>query len=426
VSKLVLRSIALSTLMLPFAAFAQAPAAAPAAAAADAKPAEVKSADKVEKMIVPYGVIQTYFNLSDSIRRTDPDFTTLLVRPGLKVNAGIARAQIETDMSGNALDAKTGKGKNVIGIRRADLTWVFPSGTSFQMGRIRPGGADAWGVDATVVAPGNGGNDGLRISQKIMLPENGSVDFGVGFFNALSVITNDAAPGNIGYAMQSEALKPDKALIVNAGVEVAGVKAKVFYAAEKNAVMGLDAAAQAAASPSAVVAKTSNVNHTEASVGYSLGNLEAGVWWAGFTRSKAKFVVPAGGGKYDVVSYADEADATISKLDRKTTESVIGVGVGGDSTLFGVGDIVQTGDKFTYGLSWSMRSDRHSGLSASDEKKDDVNHIAVGAGYTVADLLLELNVANQSTENKGYANDKGEAGKETSQTQVYVTGVWGF
>jgi hypothetical protein len=115
------------------------------------------------------------------------------------------------------------------------------------------------------------------------------------------------------------------------------------------------------------------------------------------TQGKIKAVTKEEGGKIST-----ENEGTVS-FDR----SVFGLGVMGDSTLFGVKDILQSGDKFIYSASYAKTQWEAAGQgsgaveagfvqSLQDAAKDaGTDQYVVAAGYTVGGVTLELNVAQE-------------------------------
>ena len=401
----------------------------------------------VVKTVVPYGLVQSYLNLAESERQNTPDFKLLFARFGLKASEGIARAQIEAALNGNAKpkDPGTTGTPNTVTVRRADLGLALPSGTTVSLGRVRIGGADAWGVDATTSPSQFGPTDGLLISQKIVVSEGNDVTISATYGNSTSIANGRTfAPGKNTF-MGENSPKQEKGMVVGIKASVEGVKAAVFYGMEKsqlrtskeikavkavtevkdgNGVVTTPAVAEVKASETL---EAGDVTHVEANLGYTADHIGAGVWFEQESVSKLKAVTKNEAGK---LTLGAESGA-------KSTDTLMGIGFNGDSMQFGMGDFLQKGDSLTYGASYTVTNNRVAGGVVADEKKADVSTIGIGGGYSVGGLALELNVALASTGgDKAYANSKGKGGNDgeaadkelglKSHSSVYLVGAYAF
>lgn len=369
-------------------------------------------------MVTPYGLVQSYVNLSDSGRSSTPDFNTKYVRIGLKVAHDMLRGQIETAFLGDAKMLDTNGATPVVydsgmvAIRMANLGMDFSTGTSLRFGRVRPGEVIAWGLDATSVPDGYAAIDGMMVSHNIALGGENSIGLGLTYGNAMSIDPDLSA--NAGRQMYANSDKAEKASVVSVKVSHSNVKAEVMYGMEKNFVIkrSLDTKVGAGAS----VAE--NATHMEASLGYQLPNIGAGVWMQQIVLGAQKPVTANEGGKLTL------GDQTADK----TTYSILGLGVTGDSTLFGVNDVWMKDGRYTYGAAYAMRSTRTAGLEgdAKTAQEDaDEKELTLGGGWAAGAFSLTLNVKQVSAKAKQYENSKGVK-EATSRTSTALVAAYAF
>ncbi len=443
--KIVVRSVALLSVIGSGLSFAQDKVEEPKKEEAKKEEVKVEAPKKEEaavvKTVVPYGLVQSYLNLAESERQNTPDFKVLLARFGLKASEGIARAQIEAQLNGNSKpkDPGTVGTPNTVGVRRADLGLALPSGTTVSLGRVRIGGADGWGVDATTGPIQFGATDGLLVSQKIVVSEGNDVTISATYGNSASVFNGRNIGGGKNTFMGENSPKQEKGMVVGVKASVEGVKAAVFYGMEKSQIRtskeikAVKEAKDGAGIVTTVEVKASetlevgDVSHVEANLGYTADHIGAGVWFEQESVSKLKAVTKNEAGK---LTLGAESGA-------KTTDTLMGIGFNGDSMQFGMGDMLQKGDMLTYGASYTVTNNRVAGGVVADEKKADVSTIGIGGGYSVGGLALELNVALASTGgDKAYANSKGKGGNDgeaadkelglKSHSSVYLVGAYAF
>lgn len=413
-------AVLLSSVLVSTAAFGQEPAAAPAAApAAPAAPA----AAPVNKSIVPYGLLVGYVNLTDSTRANAPDFYQYITRFGLKVSEGIAKAQFELNVNGNAAEKSKSKDSdtyNTVTIRRADVGLDLPSKTGVRFGRFRLGNPEVWGMDATYTVDGFGGGDGVLVTQGIDISEGNSITLKAGVANALSV------PSAENYAYNGTSWNTNsKAILAAIDAKFSGVSAGVYIGTDgKFKAAGAKTVANDPATPADESLTSTpelyrSATHIEASLGYNLDGIGGGVAFQQITLGDSKSYTNEGGKLKD--------GKTVTK--GKDTSTLISVGVNGDSSLFGLTGIAQTGDKLVYGGSVALKSERNSeskGAAKDAEKDADVTQFVVGGGYNAGGFTLELDVAYESTKGKNYSNSKGEAGKSKSKVSSNLVGIYAF
>jgi predicted porin len=408
-------SVLLASALVSTAAFAQ-----------EAKPEETKPAEsKVEKMVTPYGVLQSTMKISDTQENNTPSFSLYTARFGLKISEGIAKGQLELQFSGNK-DADEKSNKAVV--RRADAGFDFASGTSVRLGRFRLGGAAGWGVDASGTPTAFGPTDGAMVAQAVDLGEGNMLKFQLGLGNTLAAFPFwdkplfDPAYGPSDDFNSDGTSKRDRAILASLDATVAGVSLAAYYGYEGKQTKVTKAVVDNALTPEdeSIAAATTyrSVGHLELSAGYNMEGIGAGVWYERWDAGATKNAV------VNNVNFVEDKTQA-SPSNAKVTASRIGLGVNGDSTLFDVSDLAQKGDKFTYGLSYVLTQQRDSTKTDSEETKTDENAVAAGVGYNAGGLTLELDYLYKTAKNKIYTNPNATVAKDNAQV-VYLTSIYSF
>ncbi|MEN9824674.1 MAG: hypothetical protein RI953_419 [Pseudomonadota bacterium] len=403
--------------------------------------ADEKSDKDIQKSVVPYGLIQAYSNVADSQYSSAPDFTMAILRFGMKVSEGITRAQFETAVWGNV--AETGDvpasavGFNGVGIRRADVGLALSSGTTISLGRIRMGGADAWGVDATAAAEQFGSIDGASIVQKLSLGDKNELSFSLGIGNSMG------NPSGKDTHTFGRSLKSDRGVIVGARANVlGGVVATAYYGMEKNQIAQESAAEQAVLDAEGKpvagqfvklkkVITARDASHFEGSLGYNKDNYAVGGWYQSVVRSDLKLATFVDNKL--TTSPITDADAKYgAKVGPKTTSSILGFGFNTDSSLLGYTDVLQKGALLTFGGSVAKLAER-DGVSSNDseEAKNDITQVALGVGYQSGGFALELGNEFQSSTAQSFNSKNKEQGSaaapsKTSAYKTYLVGIYSF
>lgn len=397
-----------------------------------------KSDKELQKSVVPYGLIQAYSNLADSQAAGSPDFQLANVRFGLKVSEGITRAQLETQMFGNVGPAISAtNGINGLGIRRADVGLVLPSNTSVSLGRTRMGGADAWGMDATITVDQFSWIDGAAVSQKVSLGGKDELSLSLGLGNSMGF------PGGKDSRVFDKTLKTDRGVILGSRLSFQGVVAAAFFGMEKNQVQQETAAAEAvvgednkpytdtAGKPLFVKTERKvtarDVSHFEGSLGFNQENYAFGGWYQSVVRSNLNIVSSVSNGKFSTTpATADDAKFGVKeKSIPKSTATTLGFGFNGDSQLFGVGSLMQKGDLVTYGFSMSQTATRDASIDDATESKQDQTQVVVGAGYAAGGFQLELGHEYSMAGDKVFT-DKDGASNLKNASRTYLVGIYSF
>lgn len=390
------------------------------------------SAEKApEKKIDFSGILQGKVNLMDSRRSTTPDYSLSIPQLNVKVSEGIAKGQLDLRFTGNdgsGSDGKEDKYHNNVLIRKAEAGIDLPSKTGFRVGRVRPGNPAVWGADITTTLDGYGGMDGLMLKQEIPLGEGGKIKVAATLGNNLVVPSSKLARSDV-YGEDTgfyPSFKKDKAMVASLDLELSGVKAGFYYGAEKNQVKKNEAAkietTPTAADPTKFETKSipakktfADVTHLEASLGYDMDGIGAGVAYQLITTAKESEGSIDGKGK---------VIRTTTVTDKKKKESILSLGMNGDSTLFGVKDLVQTGDKLTYALSYAVSATRAGGEKEADKDK---NEVGLSFGYGVGAYNIDFNYAYTFSKAKQFTDkDESKADAKKNFSKLYLNSVYNF
>jgi hypothetical protein len=399
-----------------------------------AVPAFSEEAKKDEKSIVPYGIIQTKYWLHDATRATGTEADIEIVRAGLRGSHGLAKGGIEIELNGNNTKPsdKSTSANSTVAVRAAWLGFALPTDTTLKIGRVRPGGAASYGTDQTTTPQQYSGLDGARVSQKIALPGEGSIEVGGGVFSSLrglwiegGTTKNNMRNTEAGAAPAGSWNKAEKAWLGSVVVKHSNVTGQVWYGTEKNAIMAANYTVTPATTDSTDTyalsgVEVADISHMEASLGYDTDNWGLGVFveqdvhgehtQATFTSSTGKLTLG------EKVVGTDNS--------KEITKTAYGLGGNLNSKEFGITDLITKDDAITFGAAYTRSENRIEGTSAADQKGADVNEITASVGYSVNGLEFALGVANVSTSNKTFTNSDGEA-KHSSQ-RAYVNAAWEF
>lgn len=393
-----------------------------------------KTDKELQKSVIPYGLIQAYSNLADTQSAGNPEFQLANVRFGLKVSEGITRAQFETQILGNVgPEISATNGINGVGIRRADVGLALPSNTTFSLGRTRLGGADAWGMDATITVDQFSWMDGASVVQKLSLGGKDELSLSLGLGNSMGF------PGGRDSRVFGKTLKTDRGVVAGTRVSYQGVVAAAYFGMEQNQVQQEAASAEKVVGEDGkdylvdgkpIFVKTErkitarDVSHFEGSLGYNRDNWALGGWYQSIVRSKLNVVTSVSKGKFETTAAVDEPKFGV-KASNKATDVTLGFGFNGDSQLFGVGNLLQKGDLITYGFSTSQVSKRDDSIADSDESKQDQTQVVIGAGYAAGGFQVELG-HELSTANDKVFTDKDGKSVNKSSNRTYLVGIYSF
>jgi hypothetical protein len=416
-----------------------------------------------EKKVTPYGLLGLNTHFLDSSKENPLNFENAYARFGLKVKEGIAVGQLELDPFATTVGDTVGLG--TLAFRHANVGVKLETGTTVLFGRYRIGGANGYGADKTYVPDQFSSMDGISVNQELEFGEGVKLALGLAVSNGLlSVGATEGVYGTdgggrfnrfdaagsptpvVGAAKNrvfgEKSFKTDRALTFSLVADIKGVAVAAYHGFEANqyvregkdpkAVLKIDPADATKTTSevtAAVPAGVADAAHTEVSVGYTaIEGISFGGWYVLQTQEKTRDVTGNEGGKLK----------TEAKPGFSVSRTVIGAGVMGDSSLFGVVDLLQKGDKLIYSASfantsWDVSGDNVNAVegkfvkSLKDSAADaETNQIVVGGGYAVGGLSFELNIAQETAKGKIFANSKGETGKSDSQTNVYLASNYAF
>ncbi len=414
-----------------------------------------------EKKVTPYGLLGMNTHFLDSSKQNPLNFEMTYARFGLKVKEGIAVGQLELDPFATTVGDSVGLG--TLAFRHANVGVKLETGTTVLFGRYRVGGANGYGADKTYVPDQFSSMDGISVNQELEFGEGVKLALGLAVSNGLLSMGStegvygtdgggrfnrfdaDGAPTPVvgsakNRVFTDKSFKTDRALTFSLVADIKGVAVAAYHGFEANQyvrtgkaesktiTVAADGTASEATTP-ATAQGVADAAHTEVSVGYTgIEGISFGAWYELMTQEKTRDVTGNEGGKI----------TTEAKPGFSLSRTVIGAGVMGDSSLFGVVDLLQKGDKLIYSASfantsWGVSGDNVNAVegtfvkSLKDSAADaETNQIVVGGGYAVGGLSFELNIAQETAKGKIFANSKGETGKSDSQTNVYLASNYAF
>ncbi len=366
--------------------------------------AEEAKKEDIVKTVVPYGLVRGGFTLADTTRQSQPDFGTgSAARFGVKVIEGILRAQIELAFGGNTLDPKALEafGYQGVGLRRASVGVALASGTTIDLGRVRPGDVTSWTVDYVYPTMGYGSMDGIYIGQDFRISDKDKLTLGVTLGNALG---HDVKILSNAYATPST--KADLAYVVSLQGNVGNFQAGIMYGAEARSYSFSGNSSR----DTAVLAYQDTVrsaSHLEATIGYQTEGIGGGLTFEQVDYGQLRPVTDNQGGK---LTMGDAVEGTSSKTNTLTAGVIL------DSTLFGHSSYLQKDDRLTFGLNYKRTNPK--GSTSADE---NVDTFAAGFGYKAGGFVAELDLYTNASKSKIFADKKGTADASTSDFGSYLT-----
>jgi hypothetical protein len=391
--------------------------------------AMAEEAKKEEKSVVPYGIIQSKYYLTDSARDAGPEALTEIVRFGLRGKHGIARAGLEAHLVGNATNQDTGAAgtSGTTLVRAAWLGLELPTDTTIKIGRVRPGSASGYGTDASWIPQGYGGVDGARVSQSLTIGSL-KIDTGLGVFNSLRSMAYATeflgSKGTKGTMADTSWNKSEKAYIGNAVIAFDKFKAQLWYGFEKYGIIGASYKVTQAGNTGTDLSDKSelqgltvaDLTHIEASLGYDEENWQAGAFLEQNVIGENK----------SATANKDLGKLTVgaSTGTKKKSVTVYGVGANLCSKQFDVANLIAKDDSLNFGASATTTQIREDGLSEASQKKNDQMDLSASASYTINGLDIALVYAHNTSAKKNNTDSDGEP-VHAKQT-TYINAVWEF
>jgi hypothetical protein len=136
--------------------------------------------------------------------------------------------------------------------------------------------------------------------------------------------------------------------------------------------------------------------------------LRGGVWYQSVTTSKSQTGVL--GATNNIDNY------TASTTDDSQTINTVGVGVTGNSKLWGMSDLLTTGDVLTYSLAYQNANGQlvsggggTTGVTKFTNSTLTTDFYNVGVGYQLEKFALEFNYAMINASKEIYTDNDGKA-----------------
>jgi hypothetical protein len=386
--------------------------------------------------------LQTRFDLSDSYRKNALDAFALTGRFGIKYKYKNIFADFESQagaassayVSGTTASTDNGT-QNLFVVRRANVGLNLVQSDhltfSFILGRDHLSGANVYGPDAlselvtTVIgnAPASTNEDGVTLKY------TGKFDFGSlsllgGHYNNVPVLVqsggttpfSNSAIGQKDNIFGSAPKTQSRAFVVSlAGdikIEEGVLETRAFYSAQPNAVTSV----VTVASPASVTYEARDIKNMEFSLGYNynVGALKAGAWYQSVFLGDTQ-TADATAIKTNNYAFADKSATT----DDSDTITTYGVGVAGNSKLFGFSGFIEEGDAFTYGLTYQNASGQNYTIG-TDSLSVKNTLTALALGYQQGPFGLEMNYAMLASDQKIYADNQGKANASSRANILYL------
>jgi len=431
---------------------------------ANAQEAAVSDSDSGK--FTPMLNIEAHYALLDTTRKTAFDFPMQRFRAGAKYHQGNFSALGEVEFLGNSygeyangLPNSSSSLGQTVGIRQAYASYKamnnenYGSGT-FYLGRFIPTGANIYGNDflnntysISGFYPEDGvmfeysqkyGNldltaqlavvnsmqvllysSGATLSQNTWLfsSRGGTVNFtgnstydgnGGGDFNSTVNADSNAASNSLNKAYIAT---------VSASTEVSqGTVEAVGAYGIKNEAIGNTVINSNVSGSSSITAR--DLQYIEASVGYNYQkNLQFGLW---YSLAMASAPRPAS----DMVNAGNTQFGTES--GSSDNYSIAGVGIQGNSKMFGLTNILAKDDMFTFSggaQTYMRRQTGRNSMSDGDAAKNDVVALTAGAGYKQNKFYTELDAAWLTASNSVFRNNGNNNLTSTMGVVYAVVGV---
>ncbi|WP_186645863.1 hypothetical protein [Fluviispira vulneris] len=388
--------------------------------------------------------LQTRFDLTDSYRTNQGDIFGTTARTGLNYNYKNVFGIIEFQ-GGSATDATTSSSSSTTNgqqelfvVRRAhvglDIFNTEMGKISFVIGRDHNTASIVYAPDAfaNLIATNIDNMSASNSQDGIALRYAGKFGFGdvkaqIGYYNNFPVTilsgggtgatsqtnpfgTSSKGVGDATYNSQSKSGSRAFAgqIGVNANAGDGVVEARAFYSMQANAVTKTSATVSSN--------EAADLSNVEASLGYNYkgGMLKGGLWAQSFSVGRTQ--TANGTITSNSITYVDGA------TDDSFTATVVGLGVTGTSDLFGLNNLITSGDKLTYGLGYQMVQGHNFtnsgassvGVTAFTNQVSALNFYNIAAGYAQGAYSLELNYVGVNSDRPIYADKDGSLNKDSA------------
>lgn len=389
--------------------------------------------------------LQARYSFWDTYRNNEMDLITATARFGINYRYknvfGVLEAQAGSasdtyTQASTTTPSTTNGSQNLFIVRRAyvglDLVTMDPATVSLIAGRYRFVSSLVYAPDAITqnLATNMDNVSSATNSDGLIVKYAGKLDFGkigveAGYVNNIAVAKQSTGSSWFGNSSivtgdnslasapktQSRGVVALASADINAGDGI--VEARVGYASQTNAVTRVSSNTYTA----------QDVSNIEASAGYNYlqGQLKGGLWFQTVTLGKSQ------SGTINGVN--NISNYTASATDDSQTITTIGVGVTGNSKLFGMTNLLADGDALTYAFGFQNANGQlvsggggTTGVTAFANQTLQTNIVNVGAGYLQGPFTLELNYAMTSANYEIYTNNDGIA-KEKTASILYLVGT---
>jgi hypothetical protein len=382
--------------------------------------------------------LQSRYSLSDSYRKNQMDLISTTARFGMNYRYKNVLGLIEMQ-AGSASDGYTSSSsstptdngrQSLFVVRRAhiglELYKTDPATVTFVLGRDHLSGSVTYAPDAiTQILSTNldnvsatTGEDGLSLKYAGKY-EFGKVSAVLGYYNNMAVSKNGTGSGwftasSVVYADNAFNAEPKSQSRAMLGIVTADISAgegvvevKALYNSQPNAVTKATSTSYT----------SRDVSNAEVSVGYNFKDksLKGGVWYQSVTLGDTQ----TSSGTFTT----NDINYTNSNSNDSQTINTFGVGVVGNSKLWGMTGLLADDDMLTYGVGYQNADGQLlSGVAGFSKEKLTTDFYNVGIGYQQGNFNLEFDYANANANYAIYTNSSGDI-NEKSANIFYLVGT---
>lgn len=363
--------------------------------------------------------LETRFSLYDTTSEVKQAFFEKKVYLGANVSVGNATGKILLDFRGNNENSENSPAATgQAGVREAWINYSLAKKltsyeVSVQLGRFMPNGAQAYGNDPVQNYWAGTYNidfvDGLALNYTgtfgaLNIAAQAGVASALPVWVFLSNDTMTATTSTIGSddsSLQGKTNNKELAMFGNVQAtftvnDSIGVEGAFAYGQRNKSRIGTAAS----------IAEQADLTYFETSAAVRYKSvLAVGGWYSEAKLANATTWDPS----TDPAVYNSNPDVT-------TAYKVWGVGVQGDTSIFGIEDLVAKGDAFTYGISFQTMGKEGASTDNSD---NDSTLASLGFGYMNSIFSTSLNYTYFSAKNDVFMQDD-VAMKSNNAQRVYL------
>lgn len=391
--------------------------------------------------------LQSRYSLMDSYRKNQMDLITATARFGMnyryKNTFGVIEMQAGSpsdgfqNTSGSSTPPTDNGQQSLFVVRRAnvglDIYKSDPATISFLVGRDHQTASIVYAPDALYqVFATNLDNVGATQGQDgVNLKYAGKFEFGklgaiLSYANNLAVSkqsTNSTwfgassiAVGDNSFGAAPKSQSRAAQVIVSGDISAGDgvIEARALYGSQPNVVTNV---------ASSTSYNSRDVTNTEASIGYNYkdASLRGGLWFQSVTLGQTQN--SSGTFTTNDIKYVNGA------VNDSATINTIGVGVTGNSKLWGMSGLLADGDALTYAFGYQNANGQlvnggggTTGVPAFANATLTTDIYNVGIGYQQGNFTLELNYAAANANCEIYPGDNGVVNKKDANI-LYLVGT---